>query len=121
MSTDKAKVKLTKDQILGLVRQALTFLASFLAVKGFVAGDILAGTIPAVIGAGLILWGWLDKSSRDLSVWYSFSRHILSTLGGFVLGFGWLEEGTWNGIVSGLLGLVSIVLSMVENAKNSNK
>lgn len=110
--------KLSKDSIMGLVRQGLTFLAAWLAAYTISVGEILTASIPAIVAVILTVWGWLDKSNRDLNVWYSFSRHVLSIAGGFVLGFQVIAEDTWNNIVSGLLGMVSIILSMVDNAKS---
>lgn len=106
-----------KDQILGFIRQALTFLGVYVAAEGFLPDTIIEQVIGGVMAVAVTAWGWIDKSNRDLSVWYSMTRHVLSAAGGLLLHFGIVGEELWNNIVSATLPIISILLSTIENKK----
>lgn len=106
-----------KDQILGFIRQALTFLGVYFAAQGFIPDTVVDQVIAGVMAVAVTVWGWVDKSSRELSVWYSMTRHVLSAAGGLLLHFGIVGQEMWDNIAGAVLPLVSILLSVLENKK----
>lgn len=108
-----------KDQILGLVRQVLTFLGMYLVAQGIGNEGLIVEAVGALMTVTMTIWGWVDKSNRQLSVWLSMTRHFLSALGGFILSYGLIPEDLWNDIVSVTIGIISITLSQIENRKKA--
>jgi len=54
-------MKPTKEQILGLVRHALTIVGGALVAKGFIDEDILAEAIGGVLAIAGVVWSIVDK------------------------------------------------------------
>lgn len=108
---------MNKEQILGLVRQILTFGGVYLATKGIVDSATIELVIGAILAITVTIWGWIDKSNRELSVWLSLTRHLVSAIGAIVVGTGILSESLFNDISGIVIGLVSVILSVLENRK----
>ena len=99
---------MSKEVILGFLRQAFTAIGPFLVAQG------LAGESPEVVGVtgGAILaitglvWGVIDKSGELVPSLLSVARHLIGALSGILVATGALDAGT---IESGAaLGLAAI-------------
>lgn len=106
-----------KNQILGLIRQVLTFVGMYLVAQGVGTEGLFTEAIGAVMTISFSVWGWIDKSNRDLAVWMSVVRHTLSAAGGFVMSYNLIPDALWNDIVSIVVASFSIILSTIENKK----
>lgn len=104
-----------KEQILGLIRQILTAIGGYLIAIGIGDETIVTELIGAIMFGSQTIWGWIDKSNRNLNVWYSFTRHLLSGVGGFILHYELISVELWNNIVAIIPALFSIILSQFAN------
>lgn len=107
--------KLNKEQVLGLGRQILTFVSVFLITKGIIPQTLTNEIITGVIVLAMIIWSWIDKTDRNLSVWMIFVRKALTIIGAIIMGKGLIKEEMWNEIVAIAITLTSIVLSYFGN------
>lgn len=107
--------KLNKEQVLGLGRQILTFVSVFLITKGIIPQTLTNEIITGVIVLAMIIWSWIDKTDRNLSVWMIFVRKALTITGAIIMGKGLIKEEMWNEIVAIAITLTSIVLSYFSN------
>jgi hypothetical protein len=55
---------MNKDQILGVVRHALTFLGGFLVVKGYLGESLLNELIGGTIALAGTIWSIIDKNKK---------------------------------------------------------
>jgi hypothetical protein len=55
---------MSKDQILGVVRHALTFIGGFLVVKGYLDEGLLNEVIGGVIALAGTIWSIIDKNKK---------------------------------------------------------
>jgi hypothetical protein len=55
---------MSKDQILGVVRHALTFIGGFLVVKGYLDESLLNELIGGVIALAGTIWSIIDKNKK---------------------------------------------------------
>jgi hypothetical protein len=107
--------KMNKEQVIGLVRQILTFVSVFLITKGIIPQTLANEIITGVIVLAMIIWSWIDKTDRNLSVWMIFVRKALTITGAIIMGKGLIKEEMWNEIVAIAITLTSIVLSYFGN------
>jgi hypothetical protein len=57
-------MKLTKEQILGIIRHVLTFTGGFLVVKGYFDSTLLNELIGGVIALTGTVWSVIDKNKK---------------------------------------------------------
>lgn len=111
-------MKLSKNQILGIIRQLLTMIGAALASYGFenIAGvnwQEIAGVTVALIAT---LWGFVDKTNRDKSTLFSVIRHAISIATGVLISIA-PELGKFLGVITpSLMGIFAIILSINENS-----
>jgi len=53
-----------KEQILGLVRHALTIVGGALVAKGYIEEDILGEAIGGILSIAGVIWSILDKKKK---------------------------------------------------------
>lgn len=109
------KKKINKEQVLGLVRQLLTFVSVFLITKGIIPQTLANEVITGLIVLSMIVWSWADKTNRNLSVWMVFVRKVLTIAGAIIMGKGLIKQDVWNEIFAMAMTLSSIVLSYFGN------
>jgi hypothetical protein len=107
--------KMNKEQVIGLVRQILTFVSVFLITKGIIPQTLANEIITGVIILAMVVWSWVDKSNRNLSVWMVFVRQALTIVGAFIMGKGLIKAEIWNEVIAMVMTLTSIVLSYIGN------
>lgn len=116
-------MKLSKNQILGIIRQLLTMIGAALASYGFenIAGvnwQEIAGVALALIAT---VWGFIDKTDRDKNALFSVLRHAISITTGIIISIS-PELGKFLGIVTpSLMGIFAIILTVNENGDGGNK
>jgi len=107
--------KMNKEQVLGLVRQILTFTSVFLISKGIIPQTLANEIITGAIVLAMIVWSWVDKTERNLSVWMVFIRKTLTIVGAVIMGKGLIKDEVWNEMVAMVMTLASILLSYIGN------
>ncbi len=109
--------KMNKEQVIGLVRQILTFVSVFLITKGIIPQTLANEIITGVIVLAMIIWSWIDKTDRNLSVWMIFVRKALTITGAIIMGKGLIKEEMWNEVIAIAMTLTSIILSYFGNGE----
>lgn len=107
--------KINKEQVTGLIRHILTFASVFLIAKGIIPQTLANEIITGLVVLIMIIWSWVDKSERNLSVWLIFVRKFLTIAGAFIMGYGVLNNEVWNEVISIVMTFTSIILSYIGN------
>lgn len=111
-------MKITKNQILGLIRQLVTMVGAILASYGMleVGGTPLESILGFVLIAVPTIWGFIDKSNKDVSSLLSLARHGLSVLSG-VLIYALPQYGNVIGIIiPSITQMLAILLTYGANS-----
>ena len=115
-------MKLSKNQILGIIRQLLTMIGAALAGYGFenIAGinwQEITGVVVTLIAT---VWGFVDKTNRDRNALFSVLRHAISIATGVLISIS-PELGKFLGIITpSLMGIFAIILTVNENGDGGN-
>lgn len=106
-----------KEQILGLVRNILIVIGGYLSTEGFLDINVIESTIGSIMVIIPLVWGIIDKTNRELNVWYSIIRSALSAFGGIFISLNVIDEKVWNDIAGLIISIFSLFLSFTENNK----
>lgn len=105
-----------KEQILGVLRQVLTFFGAWLVARGLGDESLIQEIVGSITAVAATLWGWFDKSKRGLNVWVSLIRHLVSAVAGVLVLFD-VSAIRFEEISGMVLGLLSTIFSYMENKK----
>jgi len=56
-------MKLSKDQIFGIIRHTLTFVGGFLVMKGLVDETMVTEIVGGVMGLAGTIWSYIEKKT----------------------------------------------------------
>jgi hypothetical protein len=107
--------KLTKGQILSLVRHTLSAIGGILIAYGVTGSGIIQPTIGALMALTGTVWSFFDKKATLARISGTL-RQILTALGGFVSAKGVIAPDMIEAIVAAVMMLVATILGQTDKA-----
>lgn len=112
---------MNKETIFSVVRTLLSAFGSFLIGK-----NIAGTTVDMVVwemwvggfmGAASLAWSIFDKTAT-IEMFQSGIRNFLILIGGFLVGWGKLAQGTWDAIMGIIVILLPFIYSQLSKQKS---
>ena len=87
---------MSKEVVLGFLRQAFTAVGPFLVAQGFAgeSPDVIGVTGGAILAITGLIWGIVDKSGELVPSLLSVGRHLIGATSGILVASGALDAGT---------------------------
>jgi hypothetical protein len=108
-------LKFSKETWLGIIRQGLTFIAGFVALKGWLAEDMTVLLSSGIISIATTVFSWNSSDKKSITDQIQgIVRHLATMLGGLGVLKGWLDADTMIAIGGGLATIIGTVWSVLK-------
>ena len=105
----------SKETWLGIIRQGLTFIAGFIALKGWIAEDMVTMVSSGVISIATVIFSWNGTDKKTISDQIQgIIRHLATMLGGVGILKGWFDVDTMIAVGGGLATIIGTVWSVIK-------
>lgn len=108
------------ENLVSLVRNVLTLVGGFLIGKNFLGAPIDDVMWQGLVGAAMVVLGivlGIKDKTVTIEQYQSAARHVISTIGGILVGAGKAQLGTIESIAAIVVGLIPILQGTLSRKK----